>query len=226
MTTPNRAFKTAIYEQLARVAKAMASPRRLELLDLLAQGPMTVDLLARRSGQSRANTSQHLQVLRGARLVDATKQGLNVTYRLAGDEVADHYLALRRLAELRLLEVEAITHAYLEGRGQLEPVDADDLRGRVQRGEVTVLDVRPADEYASGHLPGAVSVPLAELEARLADLPPDRAVVAYCRGPYCVLSVEAVDLLRRHGFDAVRLDDSVHDWRARGGEVAAGGEAS
>ncbi len=217
--TPNRAFKTAIYEQLARISKAMASPRRLELLDLLAQGPMTVELLARRSDQSHANTSQHLQVLRSARLVEATKSGLHVTYRLAGSEVAEHFLALRRLAEHRLTEIESISRQYLEERGQLERVGVDELLGRVQRGEVTVLDVRPRDEYGSGHLPGALSVPLSELEGRLADLPRDREIVAYCRGPYCVMSVEAVDLLRRHGFDAVRLDDGVNDWRARGGEV-------
>jgi len=224
--TTNRAFKTAIYEQLARIAKALASPARLELLDLLAQGPKNVDLLAAQSGQSRANTSQHLQVLRGARLVDASKSGLHVTYRLAGDEVADHYLALRKLAEVRLTEIEHITRDYLKRRSQLEGISGDDLVARVRRGEVTVLDVRPAGEYAHGHLPGAVSVPLAELEQRLAELPADREVVAYCRGPYCVLSVEAVELLRARGFRAVRLDDGVHDWRQRGGALIASGSAS
>ena len=217
--TTSRAFKTAIYEQVARIAKALASPSRLELLDLLAQGPKNVDRLAAQSGQSRANTSQHLQVLRGARLVEASKSGQRVTYRLAGDEVALHYLALRRLAEVRLTDIEHITRDDLKQRGQLEAVAGDELIGRVRSGEVTVLDVRPSDEYASGHLPGAVSVPLSELERRLAELPADREVVAYCRGPYCVLSIEAVELLRTHGFRATRLDDGVHDWRARGGEV-------
>ncbi len=222
--TPNRAFKTAIYEQLARIAKALASPARLELLDLLAQGPKNVDLLAAQSGQSRANASQHLQVLRGARLVEASKSGLHVTYRLAGDEVADHYLALRKLAETRLTEVERITRDYLEQRGQLEAIDGADLVGRMRRGEVTLLDVRPADEYAIRHIPGAISVPLSELEWRLSELPGDLEIVAYCRGPYCVMSVEAVELLRARGFTAVRLDDGVHDWRWRGGDLVSGEE--
>lgn len=222
MTSPNRAFKTAIYEQLARVGKAMGSPRRLELLDLLAQGPKTVEVLARQSGQSHANTSQHLQVLRGARLVESSRSGTSVTYRLAGQEVADHFIGLRRLAEARLTEIEHIAHQFLEARGQLERVSEEDLIRRMKRGEVTVLDVRPADEYAHGHVSGAVSVPIAELESRLAELSPDKEIVAYCRGPYCVWSVEAVDLLRRHGFTALRLDDSVHDWRARGGDLSEG----
>ena len=220
--TPNRAFKSAIYEQLARVGKALASPLRLELLDLLAQGPKNVDLLARQTGQSRANTSQHLQVLRSARLVETSKSGLYVTYRLAGDEVADHFRALRRLAEARLTEIESITSDFLSSRGQLEEIDGDELVARVRRGEVTVLDVRPAAEYAHGHLPGAISVPLADLEDRLQTLPMDKEVVAYCRGPYCVYSVEAVELLRARGFTATRLDDGVHDWRARGGDVVVG----
>ncbi len=226
MTNPNRAFKSAIYEQLARISKAMGSPRRLELLDLLAQGPKTVEHLARQSGQSHANTSQHLQVLRGARLVEASKRGPHVTYRLAGPEVADHFGALRRLAEVRLTEIEHITREYLQRRGQLERIDQEELVGRVRRGEVTVLDVRPADEYASGHVAGAMSVPLSELESRLGDLPLDREIVAYCRGPYCVLSVEAVQVLRQRGFKATRLDDGIHDWRARGGVVTVGGERS
>jgi len=225
VTSPNRAFKSSIYEQLARISKAMGSPRRLELLDLLAQGPKTVEQLARQADQSHANASQHLQVLRGARLVEAAKSGAHVTYRLAGDEVADHYLALRRLAELRLTEIDHITRQYLEERGQLERVDGDELVQRVRRGEVMVLDVRPADEYASGHLPGALSVPLSELESRLSELPRDREIVAYCRGPYCVLSVEAVELLRQRGYEAVRMDDGVHDWRGRGGELSTEGAA-
>ncbi len=224
--TPNRAFKNAVYEQLARVAKAMASPRRLELLDLLAQGPKTVDRLAEASGMSRANTSQHLQVLRSARLVDADKNGLHVTYRVAGSDVADHFVGLRRLAERHIAEVDAISRDYLQGRGQLEQIDGDELAGRVRGGDVVVLDVRPSDEYASGHLPGALSVPLEELERRLDELPADRQIVAYCRGPYCVWSVDAVELLRANGFEAVRFEDGVHDWRARGGELSGGPESS
>jgi len=215
-----REYKDSIYEQLGRIGKAVASPRRLELLDLLAQGPRTVEVLAREAGLGVANTSQHLGALRAAELVTAERQGTFVTYRLASVEVADFFRALRQLAESRLAEIERLTRDFLEARGVLEPVDRETLLGRVRRGEVTVLDVRPSEEYAAGHIPGALSVPLADLEQRLAELPRDREVVAYCRGPYCVLAVEAVRLLRAHGFRAVRLEDGVPDWRARGFDVA------
>jgi len=216
-----RAYKNAVYEQLARIGKAVASPRRLELLDLLAQGPRTVEALAREADLGMANTSQHLRALREAELVTAGKSGLFVTYRLASGEVADFFRAIRQLAESRLAEIERLTRDFLEARDAFEPVDRRALLDRVRRGEVTVLDVRPSEEYAAGHIPGALSVPLAELEQRLAELPRDRDVVAYCRGPYCVLAVEAVRLLRARGFRAVRLEDGVPDWRARGFDVAA-----
>ncbi|MGD2136158.1 MAG: metalloregulator ArsR/SmtB family transcription factor [Gemmatimonadales bacterium] len=222
MASSGRQFKDAIYDQFARLGKAVASPRRLELLDLLCQGPRTVESLARQAGLSLANTSSHLQLLRSARLVETEKHGLYVTYRLADDEVCQFFLSLRRLAETRLAEVERVTREYLEARRLLEPVDRPALIERVRRGEVTVLDVRPSEEYRAGHLPGALSVPLPELEQRLADLPRDRGIVAYCRGPYCVLAVEAVERLRSHGFDAMRLEDGVPDWRARGFEVEVG----
>src|SRR3990172_3287640 len=186
--TKPRRFKDAIYRQLARVGKAVASPRRLELLDLLAQGPQTVERLARETGQSVANTSQHLQLLRRARLA----------------------------------EIRRITRDFLADRGALEAVDQAVLVGRVQRGEVTLLDVRPVEEYAAGHILGAVSVPLRELEHRLAGLPKRRQIVAYCRGPYCVLAMEAVARLRALGFKALRLEDGIPDWRARGLPVAVG----
>ncbi|MDP3775359.1 MAG: metalloregulator ArsR/SmtB family transcription factor [Gemmatimonadales bacterium] len=223
---PGRRFKDVVYEQLSRVGKALASPRRLELLDLLAQGPRTVEGLARESGQTIANTSQHLKVLREARLVDAEKSGLYVTYRLADQDVAALYRALRGVAESRLAEIDRVTKDFLHDRGLLEPVDAEALRDRVRRGEVTVLDVRPAEEYRAGHIPGAISLPLAVLERRLATLPRDRELVAYCRGPYCVLAVEAVQRLRREGFRAVRLEDGVPEWRARGLAVAVGDDAA
>ncbi|MEK6609324.1 MAG: metalloregulator ArsR/SmtB family transcription factor, partial [Gemmatimonadota bacterium] len=158
---PSRRFKDVVYEQLSRVGKALASPRRLELLDLLAQGPRTVEGLARESGQTVANASQHLKVLREARLVDSEKSGLYVTYRLADQEVAALCRALRGVAESRLAEIERVTKDFLRDRGLLEPVDAGALRDRVRRGEVTVLDVRPAEEYRAGHIPGAISLPLA-----------------------------------------------------------------
>jgi rhodanese-related sulfurtransferase len=216
-----RAYKNAIYEQLARIGKAVASPRRLELLDLLAQGPRTVEALAREAGLGVANTSQHLRALRAAELVTAEKSGPFVTYRLASPEVADFFRALRQLAESRLAEIARLTRDFLEARGVLEAVDRETLVARVRRGEVTVVDVRPSEEFGAGHIPGALSVPLADLEQRLADLPRDREVVAYCRGPYCVLAVEAVRLLRAHGFRAVRLADGIADWRARGLDVAS-----
>jgi len=219
MTT--RFFKDAIYEQLARIGKTVSSPRRLELLDLLCQAPRTVEALAKQANQSIANTSQHLQVLRAARLVEAEKKGVFVTYRLADPAVGEFFRGLRLLAESRLAEIEQVTRDYLKGRSGMEGVDREALLERVRRGEVVVLDVRPSEEYQAGHIPGALSVPLKELESRLEGLPADQEIVAYCRGPYCLLAVEAVERLRARGFKATRLDESVSDWRARGFEVEA-----
>ena len=187
-------LKKAVYEQLARIGKAVASPPRLELLDLLCQGPRTVEALAHEAGLSVANTSQHLQVLHSARLVQARKKGLFVTYSLADQQVSDFYRALRTLAESRLAEIDTIIRQFNNGRESMEPVDKEALLDRVRRAEVIVLDVRPLEEYRAGHIPGAISVPLKELEAQLSMLPRDREIVAYCRGPYCVLAVEAVKL--------------------------------
>lgn len=222
MAAPNRRFKDAVYEQLARIGKATSAPKRLELLDLLCQGPRTVELLAREAGVTIANASQHLQVLRASRLVEAEKQGLYVEYRLADHEVGAFFLSLRGLAEARLVEVQEVTRAFYAERGALEPVASEELLRRVKKGEVTVLDVRPGEEFRAGHIPGALSVPMAELKARLKDLPKDREVVAYCRGPYCVMAIEAVELLRKKGFTAHRLEKSVADLRARGWRVATG----
>ena len=216
MPSSGRQFKDAIYEQLGRVGKTLASPRRLELLDLLCQGPRTVEALANEAGQSIANTSQHLQVLRAARLVVTEKHGLYVTYRLADERVCSLYRELRTLAESRLLEIEAVTREFLDARGGMEPVDRDVLVERIRSGVATLLDVRPPEEFEAGHLPGAVSVPLGELESKLADLPRDREIVAYCRGPYCVLAIQAVEALRTKGFQAIRMEEGVPDWRARG----------
>lgn len=222
--TKAQRFKAAIYQQLARISKALASPRRLELLDLLAQAPHTVEHLARKTKQSVANTSQHLQLLRRARLVQAEKRGLYVTYRLPDTQVAEFYRALRLLAESRLTEMRQLAQDFLAARGTLEPVNQEALVDRVLRGEATLLDVRPAEEYQAGHILGAVSLPLRELERRLEELPKDREIIAYCRGPYCVLAVEAVGRLRAHGFRALRLEDGIPDWRARGLPVAVGKE--
>jgi rhodanese-related sulfurtransferase/DNA-binding transcriptional ArsR family regulator len=221
-TSQARHFKDTVYALQAQTGKAVASPRRLELLDLLAQGPRTVEVLARETSQTLANTSQHLQVLRGAHLVEAEKRGLYVTYRLAGEEVTRFCLALRQLAESRTEELKCAAQGFLEERGQLEPIDQEALLARIRRGEVTLLDVRPEEEYHAGHIPEALSIPLAELERRLSELPRRREVVAYCRGPYCVLAIEAVARLRARGYQALRLEAGIPDWRARGYRVETG----
>jgi len=215
-------FKGAIYEQFARIGKAISNPGRLELLDLLCQGPRTVEALAKEANLGIANTSQQLKALRTARLVEAEKSGLYVTYRLADEQVGQFLRTLRLLAEKRLTEVREIAREFLAGREGLEPVSREGLLSKVHDGAVTVLDVRPVEEYRAGHIPGALCVPLKDLERRLSDLPRDREVVAYCRGPYCVLAVEAVEMLRANGFEAFRLEQSVQDWQAEGFPVAVG----
>lgn len=223
MSLSHRRFKDAIYEQFARMGKSLGSPKRLELLDLLCQGPRTVEALAEQAGLPIANASAHLRVLRAARLVDTQKQGLYVEYRLADQaqqEICTLLLSLRSLAEARLAEVEQVTRDYLAGHEAMQAVGAKELLLRARRGEVTVLDVRPAQEFRAGHIPGALSIPVAELQARLGELPKDREVVAYCRGPYCVMAIEAVELLRNHGFEAQRMEQGVVEWRARGWRVA------
>jgi rhodanese-related sulfurtransferase len=211
--------KRAAYEQIARIGHATASPVRLELLDLLAQAPRTVEALAREIGRSTAATSHHLQVLRRARLVEADKDGLYVTCRLGGPEVGAFLLTLRTVAESRLAEVARITREYLESRDALEPVSQAELVRRVRAGEVTLVDVRPPEEYAAAHIPGAISMPVAELPRRVGELGRRRGVVAYCRGPYCVMAVDAVAILRRKGVRAWRLEDGVPEWRARGWRI-------
>jgi rhodanese-related sulfurtransferase len=225
MKTPGIRFKTAIYEQIARISKAAASPGRLELLDLLSQGPRTVEALARHTDQTVANTSHHLQVLRRARLVDAEKTGLYVTYRLADTQVGEFLLHLRLLAQSRLADIEHVSRQYLVERGAMEAVSNDELVRRVRDGDTTLIDVRPREEYVAGHIPGAISVPLTDLKKRLGDLPKGRDIVAYCRGPYCVMALDAVALLRRRGFRAHRMEDGVVEWRARGWRVKAGADS-
>jgi len=210
-----RRVKDSLYEQLARIGKAVAAPKRLELLDLLCQGPRTVEALAEQAALSVANASQHLKVLRAARLVEAEKQGLYVQYRLADHEVARFFVALRGLASRRLAELEQVTRAHFG----TEPIDGKELLRRVRSGEVTVVDVRPVEEYRAGHIPGALSIPVAELERRIGELPRGREIVAYCRGPYCVMALEAVELLRKKGLVAHRMEQGIADWRARGFRV-------
>jgi len=215
-----REAKDALYEQLARLGKAVANPKRIELLDLLAQGERSVEALAQGSGMGITNTSSHLQVLRRARLVESRKEGTRVLYRLADDSVLRLHLALRELAEARLAEVDRILRDYFLARDALETVSRAELLERVEQGGVTVLDVRPREEFARGHIPGAVSVPLEELEARMRTLPRRGEIVAYCRGPYCVLAPQAVELLRRRGFRARRLEEGMPEWRLAGFPVA------
>jgi rhodanese-related sulfurtransferase len=221
MQTAHRQFKDAIYEQLSRLGKAMSAPKRLELLDLLCQGPRTVEALAQQAALSVANASQHLQVLRAARLVEAEKKGLYVEYRVADEQVCRFFVALRGLGQARLAEVEQVAREYFERRGAMEAVQTEELLRRVKAGEVTVLDVRPVEEYRAGHIPGALSVPVGQLKARLKELRKGREIVAYCRGPFCVMAAEAVELLREKGFNAHRLEHGVADWRARGWRVEA-----
>tara|TARA_R110002096_G_scaffold434832_5_gene658292 strand:+ start:103702 stop:104394 length:693 start_codon:yes stop_codon:yes gene_type:complete len=215
----NRELKSSVYEQIARIGKCLSSGPRLEILDLLCQGPRTVEVLAGQVDQSVANTSRHLQVLGRARLVESDKDGVRVRYRLADEKVCAFYLSMRHLAESRLLEIQHLTRDFFYEPGNLEAVDRDLLVDRVRSGEVTVLDVRPTEEYNAGHIPGAISVPIDALKDRLAEIPIDREIVAYCRGPYCVMALEAVEMLRSKGFEAIRFDEGIPDWRARGFSV-------
>jgi len=222
MSSPGRKLRDAIYDQFARIGKAASSPKRLELLDLLCQGERTVEALAKEANLTVANASRHLQILRAARLVEAEKSGLFVTYRIADAMVADFTRAIRVLGEHRLAEVGDTARRFFGAREGMEAVDGGTLLERVRQGTVTVIDVRPPEEYRAGHLVGALSMPLKELEARLSELPNDQEIVAYCRGPYCLLAVQAVELLRSAGFRAGRLSEGVQDWQVLGVPIAAG----
>lgn len=226
MSNPHRRFKNALYDQFTRVGKALANPHRIELLELLSQGPRTVEVLARATAMTLPNTSQHLHVLRDAGLVESEKEGLYVTYRLSGDKVAGLILSLRQVSEAHLAEVERVTRAFFTERGAMEPIGREELLQRAGNGEVVVLDVRPPEEFAAGHLPRAISIPVEKLVERLAELPRDKLIVAYCRGPFCVFAVDAVKMLHSHGFDARRLEEGVLEWRALGLPVETAVERS
>ena len=217
-----RQVKDGLYEQFARIGKAVAHPKRIELLDLLCQGERSVEVLSQAAALSVTNASAHLKVLRQARLVDTRKEGTRVYYRLGSETVGEFFFSLRDLAAERYAEVEMVVRDYFEARDQLEPVTRDQLLARADDSSILVLDVRPTEEYAAGHIPGAISIPLTELETRLADLPPGAEIVAYCRGPYCVLAPQALGLLRRHGFTARRLQDGLPEWRRAGLPVEVG----
>jgi rhodanese-related sulfurtransferase/DNA-binding transcriptional ArsR family regulator len=214
--------KSALFSQFAAVAKAVAHPHRLALLEQLAQGERSVEILAERVGVSIANSSQHLQHMRRAGLVTARREGKFVFYNLSDDAVLDLLASVRRIAERNLADVERVVRGYFDRRDSLEPVSRIELIKRLKAGLVTVLDVRPEDEFALGHVPGALNIPLSQLEKRLEEFDSGREIVAYCRGPYCVLSYEAVAMLRTHGFKARRLEDGLPEWRAAGLPLEAG----
>lgn len=209
-------FKHDLFSQFARVGKALSNGNRLELLEYLAQGERSVEELGKVAGLTLANTSQHLQQLRQAGLVATRKAGLKVYYRLSGDDVIVLLDALRAVAERHVADVERLVNTYLTVKDSLEPVPRSELLARVREGLVTVLDVRPPEEYAAGHVPGAVNIPLAELEQRLEELGKDQEIVAYCRGPHCVLAFDAVARLREKGLKARRLEDGYPEWKAEG----------
>lgn len=215
-----RTFKDALYDQFARIGRALANPHRLELLDLLAQGERTVEDLAREASLSVANASQHLQTLRAAHLVAVRREGLYAYYRLADPRVFDLWHTLRQLGEAQLAEIDHLVRAFLHDRDRLEPMSIEELRQRHTTEHIMVVDVRPHVEYHAGHIPGAHSIPIAELAARLDELPKDQPIVAYCRGPYCVFSDEAVALLLDHGYTAYRLSEGFPEWRASGFPIA------
>jgi rhodanese-related sulfurtransferase len=212
----HREFKDRLFGQFARIGKALSSPRRLEIVNLLAQSERAVEEIAKETTMSVASASQHLQALKAARMVEARREGLYMHYRLADEDVFRMWQAVRALAESRLAEVDRVVESYLQDRDALEAVDATELLGLLSDRSVIVLDVRPEEEYRAGHIPGALSVPVDALEAALQTLPKDREIVAYCRGPYCVFSDEAVALLRSRGYTARRLRQGLPDWRAVG----------
>tara|TARA_R110000787_G_scaffold74017_8_gene164711 strand:- start:12809 stop:13477 length:669 start_codon:yes stop_codon:yes gene_type:complete len=208
--------KQALFDQVATVAKALGHAHRLELLEFLAQGERSVEALVEKTGLSVGNTSQHLQQLRRAGLVSSRRDGKYILYRLSGDEVVVLVAALRTVAEQNLAEVQQVLAGYFHDRDSLEAVTSVALMSRIREDSVTILDVRPQDEYAAGHLPGALNIPLAQLQSQLALLPRDQLIVAYCRGPYCVLSFEAVAALRKLGFDICRYEAGFPEWQAAG----------
>jgi len=217
-----REFKDPLYAQFARIGHALGSPKRIELLDLLAQGEKTVEQLAEQSATPLKNASAHLRTLRHARLVETRRHGTFIYYRLADEDVGLLVRNLQEIGRRRLAEVQQIARLYLDGRDALAPVTLIELRKLIRDHGVTVIDVRPREEYEAGHIPGAISIPVPELKRRIGELPRDREVIAYCRGAYCVYSLEAVTLLRKRGYRARRAEPGLPEWRARRLPVAIG----
>lgn len=225
MKITSQSAKEGLYEQFARIGKAISNPKRIELLDLLCQGERSVEVLAETARMGVTNTSAHLKVLREARLVDTRKEGTRVFYRLADEAVCEFFFSLRDLASNKFAEVDQLIQDYFVARDQLEPVGRAELLARADDGDLIVLDVRPGEEYEAGHIPGAISMPLEELERRLSGLREDAEIVAYCRGPYCVLAPQALEVLHSHGFNARRLEEGLLEWRQAGLPVTVGKEA-
>jgi rhodanese-related sulfurtransferase/DNA-binding MarR family transcriptional regulator len=219
---PPELLRSALHEQFARIGKAVASPRRIELLELLCQGERAVDALARATGMTVTNVSQHLQELNAARLVERRRAGTRIYYRAADERVCGFVTELGAVARRRLPEVERLAAEYIDANEPLEPVTRAQLMRRLGRGDTVVLDVRPTEEYASAHIKGAVSIPVDELARRIRELPRTKLIVAYCRGPYCVLAPQALALLHARGFRARRLEDGLPEWRAAGLPIASG----
>lgn len=211
-----RAFKDQLYEQFARISRALGSAHRLELIDVLAQGERTVEELAQETSMSIASTSQHLQTLRAAQLVEVRREGTYAYYRLANERVFEVWQILRDLGETQLAEIERIVESFLTERQAFEAINIDELQHRIGDGNIVLLDVRPEEEYSAGHIPSARSIPVQELEFRLGEIPAHQDIIAYCRGPYCVFADEAISILHNHGFTAQRLTEGLPDWRARG----------
>lgn len=211
-----REFKDQLFEQFARIGKSLSNGRRLEILELLAQGPRTVEEISHETGLSIANTSQHLQVLRRCNLVSVKREGLYASYKLASDDVLQMCISMRRLGERYLSDVHRLVQTYLSSRATLEPINCEDLLRKLKEKNVFILDVRPREEYEAGHIAGARSIPVSELKERLREIPKKREIVAYCRGPYCVFADEAVSFLTSRGYRAVRLREGFPEWKSQG----------
>lgn len=211
-----REFKDLIFQQFANIATAFSSPKRLEIIDVLEQGEKDVETLSRQISATFANTSRHLQILKNARLVESRRDGVRMHYRLADEKVFNCWKSLQSLAENRVAEIREVLRDFLGERNAMNAMSKEELWSRIESNDVIVLDVRPEEEFSSGHIPGAISIPLSELRERLNEIPHDREIVAYCRGPYCVLSPEAIKILLDEGYDASRLEEGLPEWREAG----------
>ncbi|WP_308640049.1 metalloregulator ArsR/SmtB family transcription factor [Paenibacillus silvisoli] len=209
----DRNWRDQLYNEFARIGKCLSSPKRLELLDLLSQGPKSVEQLGKMTGMSVANVSQHLQTLHESKLVRYNKRGNFVIYELADPTVGEFMVSMHRLGEKRLVEIQQMKSDILQAHASMEAITLDELRERMENGEVLLIDVRPSDEYAAGHIPGAISIPIEELDNHLDALPMGKEIVAYCRGPYCLMSAQAVERMNRHGIRASRLEEGVYEWK-------------